>query len=386
MVYVLLVLIRPQEYPQWPLSGVPVLPLALVAALGVWLLSRNKRFDAPQYVLILVFLVVTSLSVMLTGWSGGALQQFSEFATIVVSFFLLANALDSRERVVGAMAVFTVSAAVLALHGAHQAANGVGWTGAELVGDGRIQYVGIFSDPNDLGMLFVACMPMAAYLGSRGGLMGLRRLFWWGICVVLLYGVYLTHCAARLSMIAMSGIWCAGACSRRAPRGDHWRDCWHAVARKRNRRAGGVGCRARGGLVRGLQMFLSIPCSGRHRQLRSTIPDRAQLAGAGAGRERHRRHDRLAGVRGLLLLDDGRILRLTDFVEGEELAWEWQDRAVALTLLASLVGSSPRHSSSPQLRDPATCWPRWWWPASATSATGTRPPALNCAITWRAGR
>ena len=45
MVYVLLVLIRPQEYPQWPLSGVPVLPLALVAALGVWLLSRNKRFD-----------------------------------------------------------------------------------------------------------------------------------------------------------------------------------------------------------------------------------------------------------------------------------------------------------------------------------------------------
>ncbi|TWG87990.1 O-antigen ligase [Luteimonas sp. J16] len=348
MVYVLLVLIRPQEYPQWPLSGVPVLPLALVAALGVWLLSRNKRFDAPQYVLILVFLVVTSLSVMLTGWSGGALQQFSEFATIVVSFFLLANALDSRERVVGAMAVFTVSAAVLALHGAHQAANGVGWTGAELVGDGRIQYVGIFSDPNDLGMLFVACMPMAAYLGSRGGLMGLRRLFWWGICVVLLYGVYLTHSrGALLSVIAMSGIW--------------------VLVRRGVFAAGSLAVIALAGLLampsrvseidvqeesaagrveawyEGLQMFLSSPVFG---------------VGTGNFTEYHylTAHNSLV----LVLAENGivgmtvwlafvgycfwmmvRILRHEpDFVEGEEeLAWEWyEDRAVALTLLASLVG------------------------------------------------
>src|SRR5690606_11664727 len=103
MLYLMLVLVRPQEYPDWPLAGVPLLPLALVLALTVWLLSRNKRFDAPQYPLLLAFLAVTCLSVLLSGWSGGALQQFSDFAAIVVSFFLLANALDSRERLVGAM-------------------------------------------------------------------------------------------------------------------------------------------------------------------------------------------------------------------------------------------------------------------------------------------
>src|SRR5690606_2138462 len=97
---------------------------------------------------------------------------------------------------------------VLGLRGAGRAATGVGWPGAGLVGGGRIQCLGIFSDPNDLGMLFVLCMPMAAYLGTRGGMMGLRRLFWWSLCLLLLYGVHLTHSrGALLAVIAMGGTW-----------------------------------------------------------------------------------------------------------------------------------------------------------------------------------
>lgn len=349
MVYLLLVLIRPQEYPQWPLAGVPLLPLALVLGLGVWLLSRNKRFDAPQYLLLLAFLAVTCLSVLLTGWSGGALQQFSEFAAIVVSFFLLANALDSRERVVAAMAVFTLSASVLALHGAGQAATGVGWTGAELVGDGRIQYLGIFSDPNDLGMLFVLCMPMAAYLGSRGGLMGLRRLFWWSLCLLLLYGVYLTHSrGALLSVIAMIGIWvlvhrgvfAAGTLAGAALVG----------LLLMPSRVSEIDVQEESALGRveawyeGLLMFQSSPVFG---------------VGTGRFTEYHylTAHNSLV----LVLAENGivgltvwlafvgycfwmmvRILRHDPgYVEGEEeQAWEWyEDWRIALTLLASLVGS-----------------------------------------------
>src|SRR5690606_33199323 len=115
MVYLLLVLIGPQEYPQWPLAGVPLLLLALVLGLGVWLLSRNKRFDARQYLLLLACLAVTCLSVLLTGWSGGALQRCCKFAAVVAAFCRLAHALESRERVVAAMAVFTLSASVLAV-------------------------------------------------------------------------------------------------------------------------------------------------------------------------------------------------------------------------------------------------------------------------------
>jgi len=208
VIYLALVLIRPQEYPGWPFPGVPFLPMALAAALLAWLLSRNKRFDAPQYPLVVMFLAATCISVLMTGWAGGALQQFSDFIATVVSFVLLANAIDTRRKVVATMAVFVLCALVLALHGVDQASSGTGWTGTELVNDGRIQYLGIFSDPNDLGMFFVMCVPMAVYLGGRGGLMGLRRLFWWCACLLLLYGIYLTHSrGAMLAVITMAGMY-----------------------------------------------------------------------------------------------------------------------------------------------------------------------------------
>src|SRR3546814_17093893 len=61
------------------------------------------------------------------------------------------------------------------------------------VQDGRIQYVGIFSDPNDLAMLFIMAVPMTLLMAGRGGLLGLRRVFWWAAALTLLYGVYLTN-------------------------------------------------------------------------------------------------------------------------------------------------------------------------------------------------
>ena len=76
---------------------------------------------------------------------------------------LLANTVDTRARMQAVMAVFVICASVLALHGIDQASTGIGWTGVELSQGTRIQYVGIFNDPNDLGMLFVMCLPMAFY-------------------------------------------------------------------------------------------------------------------------------------------------------------------------------------------------------------------------------
>jgi hypothetical protein len=109
-----------------------------------------------------------------------------------------------RQRVLTAMAVFTLCAIVLALHGVDQSEYGVGWTGMGMVEDGRIQYVGIFNDPNDLGLLFVAALPMAAYLSSTGGV--LRRLFWLAGAALLLYGVYLTNSrGAMLAVLVVGG-------------------------------------------------------------------------------------------------------------------------------------------------------------------------------------
>lgn len=207
LLYVMLVLLRPQDYPEWieRLSG-PLLPGVLVLAAGFWLLRRGKSFAEPQYALLLMFLGAMMFSRAANGWFGGALLQWSAFAPVLLAFVLTANAVDSRARARVLMAVFVLCAAVLALHGVGQVRDGIGWTGVGLSQGTRIQYVGIFSDPNDLGMLFVMCVPMAMHLAGGGG--QLRRLGWTAVAGLLLYGIYLTNSrGTMLALIAMVGVY-----------------------------------------------------------------------------------------------------------------------------------------------------------------------------------
>ncbi len=209
MVYLVLVIIRPQDYPAVVDSpGPPWQPIALILAAVFWLFSARKSFAAPQYLLLPVFLLVAMISKVVNGWTGGALFVFALFAPVILAFVLLSNAADTRNRLRITMAVFAACGAVLAVHGIEQSVTGIGWTGVEMSQETRIQYVGIFNDPNDLGMLFVMCLPMAFYLGSRGGLLGLRRLFWWTGAGLLIYGIFLTNSRGTLlAMVAILGVY-----------------------------------------------------------------------------------------------------------------------------------------------------------------------------------
>ncbi|MEO7063753.1 MAG: O-antigen ligase family protein [Dokdonella sp.] len=204
LLYLVLVLIRPQEYPGLIDLDIPFMPAAMLGAVFMWLVAnRKKPFDAPQYVLLVAFLVILMLSKVVNGWAGGAIEQLKTFGPSVVAFVLVAHATIVRTRTTAVMAVFALCSAVLAVHGIEQVQSGTGWTGMPLVQDGRIQYVGIFSDPNDLGMLFVMVLPMAVYLSSRGGLLGMRRLFWLTGAALLLFGIYLTNSRGALLAVAV---------------------------------------------------------------------------------------------------------------------------------------------------------------------------------------
>ncbi len=213
LLYVALVIVRPQEYPGMVELALPILPISLVAALLAWMMSPDKRFSEPQYALLGAFLLVCMVSEITNGWFGGALWQLTQFGPTVAAFVILANVTNSRKRVVIVMATFVLCSGVLAVHGIDQAAHGIGWTGMPLSqedeeGGGRIQYVGIFSDPNDLGLLFVSTLPFAFYLSSRGGMLGLVRLFWLSMAGLLLYGTYLTNSrGAMLAVAALLGFW-----------------------------------------------------------------------------------------------------------------------------------------------------------------------------------
>lgn len=208
LLYLILVLVRPQDYPQWAESGVPLLPITLILAFLFWLPSRNKRLSAPQTLLLPVFLVTLMLSHMVNGWFGGALQQLESFGPAVLAFIVLSHVAVERRRVISIMSVIALCALVLVAHGVEQAELGAGWTGVGLSQETRIQYVGIFNDPNDLGLLFVMTLPFALFLSSRGGWVGLLRVFWLASAAALLYGVYLTASrGAVLALVAMAAVW-----------------------------------------------------------------------------------------------------------------------------------------------------------------------------------
>lgn len=205
LLYLVLTIIRPQDYLPG-LENVPVLPPVLALAFLAWLLSRQKTWDAPQFLLLPAFLLVLMLSQVSNGWAGGMVAELARFGPAVVAFFVFAAACTDRRHVVISMRVFVVCALILALHGIEQAQTGVGWTGVPLGDEGRIQYVGIFNDPNDLGLLFVATLPMAMYLAHRAG--ALMKLFWWACAAAILYGVYLTNSrGALLAVLVVAGIY-----------------------------------------------------------------------------------------------------------------------------------------------------------------------------------
>ncbi|MGF6496011.1 putative inorganic carbon (HCO3(-)) transporter [Luteibacter sp. 621] len=206
LLYVVLTIIRPQDYIPG-LDLVPILPVVLALAFFAWLGSSQKTFEAPQFIILPCFLLILMISQVTNGWTGGALDELAHFGPVVIAFFVLGASCTTQKRVRIAMAVMVACAAVLALHGVEQARTGMGWTGIPIGEGNRIQYVGIFNDPNDLGLLFAATLPMAVFLGRRGAP---GRLLWLACAVLLLYGTYLTNSrGALLAVLVVAGcyIW-----------------------------------------------------------------------------------------------------------------------------------------------------------------------------------
>lgn len=205
LLYLVLTIVRPQDYMS-ALVGVPLLPVVLVLAFLAWLVSSAKTSAAPQLVLLPAFMLVMMFSQVVNGWSGGALDQLEKFSPTVIAFFVLVASCTTPRRVTVTMAVVVLCSMVLALHGVEQASTGVGWTGMAIGDDRRIQYVGIFNDPNDLGLLFATAVPLAVFLAARSRF--LARLFWRAGTLLLLYGTYLTNSrGAMLAVLVVAGIY-----------------------------------------------------------------------------------------------------------------------------------------------------------------------------------
>jgi O-antigen ligase len=204
-VYVFLVIVRPHEWVP-ALAGMPILPIALLMAFAMWLFRPDKTLTTPQHLMVPAFVAAAIFSRVAMGWLSGAIYAAQDLVPALMFFVVgasLAEKTDDLERVLKTLCASTF---VLALHGLDQVfTDGVGWTGQALTsssGSPRIQYVGVFSDPNDLAMLFVACVPLCVHFARHAS--ASTRLVWLMGSGLLMYSVYLTN--SRGGLVALLGV------------------------------------------------------------------------------------------------------------------------------------------------------------------------------------
>ncbi len=190
LLYLAMIFIRPQEFIP-SLEGFPLLPALMAVALFAWLLTDRKIVETQQLAALTLLFAYTILSVALSGWVGGMVPAAGKLIPIYILFLLVASTAITPERQRQTMWVFVGGAAMMAIHGIQQKFTGAGWTG-EVALQGRMRYIGIFNDPNDVGLLLVCSLPMAFYLLHHYRSILVKGLLT-GLIGTILYGIVLTN-------------------------------------------------------------------------------------------------------------------------------------------------------------------------------------------------
>lgn len=209
LLYLILIIVRPHEFVPG-LAELELTPYILSVGFLLWLFKGTKSLRAPQQTVVPLLCLMILVSLLAQGWFGGVLLAAQQFISLLMLFFVTASAAEEPRSRLLMMRVVCLCTLTLAVHGFDQVlTDGVGWTGQALEmssGSKRIQYIGVFADPNDLAMLFVCCFPLMFYLASQSG--KLLKLFWWSGAVALGFGVYLTDSrGGLLGILAIVGVW-----------------------------------------------------------------------------------------------------------------------------------------------------------------------------------
>ncbi|MFN3712166.1 MAG: O-antigen ligase family protein [Alcanivoracaceae bacterium] len=201
LLYTVFLILRPQDFlPAF--AGAPYMMIFLAGALLATLMSRRVFLRDLPTVALLGLVLVMMLSSIFNGWVGGAIYVIRDFGTVLVTYLIYAGLLREGERIRHACLVICLCTTVILIHSIEQAKTGIGWTGASAVEGNRVTWVGIFNDPNDLGLLFLVAIPM---LLMRAQLANTKivRWFWYALTCGHVYGVWLTHSRGALLTLGL---------------------------------------------------------------------------------------------------------------------------------------------------------------------------------------
>jgi putative inorganic carbon (hco3(-)) transporter len=209
LLYLIATFLRPQEWVPFFYGSRLVLILSIATLIFLIFERMSKKEEGlvrvPQNFLILGLFFAVIMSHMAHAYFGGMVEAIGAFYINVILCFLILNVLNTKRKFKIAIWFVIGLITLMAIQGIYQFNHGYGWAGQELIrsGDtetGRINWVGIFNDPNDLALTFVIGAGIVLAF-----LFGKSKILTKVICAVLLgafwYGIFLTN--SRGGMLAL---------------------------------------------------------------------------------------------------------------------------------------------------------------------------------------
>jgi len=197
MIYLSMIYLRPQEFVA-ALKGQPlvlIMALVVLSTLVIHNAFQKKKFlfsNFRQGFFMLAFFVVIIMSQLQLLYLSGARKAFDDFLPVFMLFFMIVNLITSFDQLRKTFLLLIILTALISADGIYQYFHGIDIAGQTLI-EGRIRWIGIFSDPNDLGLTILAFTPFPLiFLFKKKSSAG-SRLFWFVILAVLLYALYLTN-------------------------------------------------------------------------------------------------------------------------------------------------------------------------------------------------
>ena len=215
--YLSMYLLRLHEYrPETADTNILFVTLGL--CIVIYLLKRVKNFTVVQTSYLLGFVAAAIFSHISAFYLAATFDTADELFKLIALYLIASAVFVEKNRTEFYLKFIVVCALIIAIHGIDQFSKGVGWTGSALVTKGvdvaRIKYIGVFNDPNDVGMLFVISIPMIFYILSRTNNV-IPKIIWSLIAATIFYASYLTGSRGTLlGFIAMMLVYAATKFSR----------------------------------------------------------------------------------------------------------------------------------------------------------------------------
>jgi len=197
MIYLSMIYLRPQEFIP-ALKGKPLILLMALVVLGTLVIHnafQKKKFlfsNFRQGFYMIVFFLVIVLSQLQLFYLRGTKEAFKDFLPVFMLFFMIVNLVTDYDQLKKTFLLLILLTTAISVDGIYQYFYGIDIAGQTPI-EGRIRWIGIFSDPNDLGLTILAFTPFPLLFAFRKNTRILTRLFWLTTLGILFYALYLTN-------------------------------------------------------------------------------------------------------------------------------------------------------------------------------------------------